>query len=206
MMTETLETIAPRRASEPPDLAAVREINAIANELSFRETGARNACIYTSAALCDALVRLGYRARMLRVEAAYYPPGRGCGGVLGFRGDGTRRPAASPGMWRVHVAVVVDETYLLDPTLDQLAGAEPFVWPVTPEFLAGERCIFWFDGVRHLVFPEPRRGTMIRYFAFPTKGGWKSKPAYRCSRRDLVDQIVRAAEAKGLGRTLDLAA
>jgi hypothetical protein len=43
-------------------------------------------------------------------------------------------------------------------------------------------------------------------FAFPNKGGCKSKQAYRCSRRHLVDRIVRAAEAKGLGRTLDRAA
>jgi hypothetical protein len=205
-MIETMSEAA-SRISESPDLAALREINAIANALSFEENGFHNSCIYTSAALSDALVRLGYQARMLRVEAAVYPPCTCChGSLLGFRGDGTRRPAASPGMWNGHVAVVVDETYLLDPTLDQVEGAEPFVGVVTPEFLAGEKCIFWFDGVRHLVFPEDPRGQMTRYFAFPKRCGWKGASAYRCSRRALVDQIVRAAEAKGVGRTLDQAA
>jgi hypothetical protein len=100
----------------------------------------------------------------------------------------------------------VDEAYLLDPTLDQLAGAEPFAAVVTPEFLAGETCIFWFEGVGYSTVPQGARGPMTRYVAFSRKGGWKSKPAYRCSRRDLVDRIVRAADAKGLGHTLDRAA
>jgi hypothetical protein len=204
-MTQTVRDIGSYTA-EHPDLAALRAINGIANALAFRETGERNTCISTSAALRDALVCLGYRARMLRVEAASYPPCDCCGGVLGFRGDGTRRPPASPGMWNGHVAVVVDETYLLDPTLDQFAGAEPFVGVVTPAFLAGEITMFWFEGVGYPTVPKGARGPMTRYFAFPKKGGWKSKQAYRCSRRHLVDQIVRAAEVRGLGRDLDLAA
>jgi hypothetical protein len=191
--------------TESPILAALREINAIANELAFEETGVRNTCIYTSAALCDALVRLGYRARMLRVEAAYYPPCDCCGGVLGFRGDGTRQTAAAPGMWGGHVAVVVDETYLLDPTLDQLEGAEPFAGAVTPEFLAGKTCMFWFEGVGYSTVPKGARGPMTRYLAFPNRRGWKRASAFRCSRRRLVEKIVQSAEAKGLGRTLDLA-
>jgi hypothetical protein len=109
-------------------------------------------------------------------------------------------------MWNGHVAVIVDEAYLLDPTLDQLAGAEPFAAAVTPEFLAGEMTMFWFEGVGYTTYPQRPRGPMTRYVAFPNKGGWKSKPAYRCSRRHLVDRIVRAADAKGLGRTLDRAA
>jgi hypothetical protein len=200
-MIETMFEAA-SRTTEPPALAALREINAIANELAFRETGARNSCIYTSAALRDALTRLGYRARMLRVEAAYYPPCECCGGVLGFRGDGTRRPAASPGMWSGHVAVIVDETYLLDPTLDQLVGAEPFAGIVTPEFLAGETTMSRFGGAGYTSVPKGAHGAMTRYFAFPDKGGWKSKPAYRCSRRGLVEQITRAADTKGLSRPL----
>ena len=109
-------------------------------------------------------------------------------------------------MWNGHVAVVVDEAYLLDPTLDQIDGAEPFVGQVTNEFLAGECCIFWFDGVRHLTYPEHPQGTMIRYFAFPEKCGWKGASAFRCSRRTLVDAIVQEALEMGLGRRLDAAA
>ena len=111
-------------------------------------------------------------------------------------------------MWYGHVAVIVDELYLLDPTLDAIEGAPPFVGMVTEEFLAGEKCIFWFDGVRHLTYPESPQGTLIRYRAFPKKCGWKSAPAfgYARHRRHLVDWIVLGAERKGLGRTLDRAA
>ena len=47
---------------------------------------------------------------------------------------------------------------------------------------------------------------MIRYFAFTEKCGWKGASAYRCSRRGIVESIVRAAQEKGLGRALDRAA
>jgi hypothetical protein len=188
-----------------PDLASMREICSLTNELSYALDGLRNTCIFTSAALCDALIALGIPSRMMRVDALVDIDGN-CT-LLGSFGDGSRRTAAARGMWHGHVAVVADERFLLDPTLDQARGAAPFVSEVTDEFLAGEQLLFWVDGVRYTNYPGPS-SNLIRYSAYPHLCGWKGAPDFRYPRRrrSLVDDIVRTCESNQLGRSLALAA
>ena len=203
-MIETMSEAA-SRTTESPDLAVLREINAIANELAFQFLGERSTCIWTSAALAEALVRLGHDAILIRVEAAIYTVD-GFASYIGWMGKGWRKVRFQPGKWNGHVAVLADGAVLMDPTQDQAYGGEPFIAQVTDGFLAGDRPLFWADGMRRL--SRPRRRPYVRYRAFPKLGGWKSKQAYRArgAREELADRIVRAAEAKGLGHTLDQAA
>jgi hypothetical protein len=78
-------------------------------------------------ALSNVLQRLGYNSRPLRIEAAVFPDDRKFhGSILGTQ----HRPlhAASPDHWWGHLAVVVDNNWLLDATLDQANKEE---WPQT---------------------------------------------------------------------------
>src|SRR6266480_4619758 len=89
----------------------------VANQVAIKfNDGSRSTCMLTSFALHEVLQRLGYNSRPLRIEAAVFPDDRKlCGTILGSH-SGCRR-AASPGMWRGHLAVVVEDDWLLDPTL-----------------------------------------------------------------------------------------
>ena len=96
-----------------------QKLAALTNRVVIRFNESRSTCVLTSFALHDVLQRLGYGSRPLRIEAAVFPDDRKlCGTILGAFGAGCRR-AASPGMWRGHLAVVVEDEWLLDPTLDQ---------------------------------------------------------------------------------------
>lgn len=155
------------------------------NRAAFGHWGIRNSCVGTSGALLDVLTAHGIEARPLRVEAAVRGFGP-IGAVLGSFGDGSRRPAAAPGCWAGHLTVVAVERFLLDPTLDQVEGAEPWTSEVTDAFLKGDETL-WFDK------PFPHRpGVTLRYHAYPTKGGWKSAPAFRQGNRWPVVAAVLA--------------
>src|SRR5262245_32795004 len=81
-----------------------------ANRVTVKFNGSRDTCILTSFALHDVLKRLGYSSRPLRIEAAVFPDDRKYyGTILGGAGDGSRRPAAAPGMWKGHLAVLVSD-------------------------------------------------------------------------------------------------
>ena len=100
---------------------------ATANQVAAKFNGTRDTCVLTSYALHDVCKRLGYKSRPLRIEAAVFPDDRKFyGTILGGFSEPGRRQAASPGMWRGHLAVLVEDAWLLDPTLDQANKKE---WP-----------------------------------------------------------------------------
>jgi hypothetical protein len=110
--------------------------------------GDLDTCMLTSYALAAALTDLGYAdARPVRVEAASFPDDRNLRGAsLGFLGLPGFRRRARDGYWCGHLAVCIGQSWLLDPTLDQInfsnggqwadAGVrvEPVAAPLTPEF------------------------------------------------------------------------
>jgi hypothetical protein len=113
--------VSPDRPSE------LQQLVTTANQVAARFNGSRSTCVLTSYALCEVLQRLGYTSRPLRIEAAVFPDDRKfCGTILGGW-TGSRR-SASPGKWWGHLAVVVKDDWLLDPTLDQANKKE---WPRT---------------------------------------------------------------------------
>ena len=92
-------------------------------------SGQRNTCVRSSWALKHVLDRLGYRdAKLTRVALSVHhrdrldSRGRERTGVSIGGGDGSRRPAAEPGMWAGHLVVTVGNHWLLDPTLGQAGG------------------------------------------------------------------------------------
>jgi hypothetical protein len=90
-----------------------------ANEESFAATGERATCVLTAHALNAVLQELGWRSYLLRVETTvHHPTNRAFAGCVLGRGPWERR-ATAPGMWRGHLVVAVETTWLLDPTLDQ---------------------------------------------------------------------------------------
>jgi hypothetical protein len=109
------------------DGAKIPKVVSTTNRVAAKVNGSRSTCVPTSFALDAVLRRLGYNSRPLRIEAAVFPDDRKvCGTILGgWREPGCRR-AASPGMWLGHFAVVIEDEWLLDPTLDQANKKE---WP-----------------------------------------------------------------------------
>ena len=74
-------------------------------------------CILASFALQNIIVG----SKVVRVTAGIFPTDRTIyGTVLGSEGDGTFRPKAKKGHWHGHCCVLVEDTWLLDPTLDQV--------------------------------------------------------------------------------------
>lgn len=149
----------------------------IANHRTFYHFGHRSTCILTSAALLHVLTELKYNAQPMRVRASVGSDDPKLTGVLlGSDGDGTRRPKAQPGHWHGHLAVVADDSILIDATIDQTQEAHdwiqmgPIVCPVTPEWLAGTDRIRVTSG-----------NVNVSYFAFPGRGGFKSAPDWRRS-------------------------
>jgi hypothetical protein len=98
----------------------LQNIVTVANRVAAEFNGSRNTCILTSFALHNVLQRLGYNSRPLRIEAAVFPNDRKFYGTIlgGWREPGSRQ-AASPDKWWGHLAVAIENEWLLDPTLDQ---------------------------------------------------------------------------------------
>src|SRR5262245_55857531 len=104
-----------------------QELVVIANRIAAKFNGSRDTCVLTSFALSDVCKRLGYNSRPLRIEAAVFPDDpKLSGNILGGFSEPGRRRAASPGMWWGHLAVLVEDAWLLDATVDQANKEE---WP-----------------------------------------------------------------------------
>jgi hypothetical protein len=173
-----------------PDIETLDRLCRLTNRKAFAVYGIRSSCIFTSAALRDILEHLGIDAELMRVEALGF--GKKGPVILGSDGDGTRRPASAPGMWKGHLTVIADGRFLLDPTLDQIDGCKPFTGEITDMWLRGEQTLWWVDGVRANGFPAQKAESATRYHAFPGRGGWKSAPDFRSAnrRRPVVEAVL----------------
>ena len=186
--------------------ATIEELKAIvmlANRVAwgFNE-GDLDTCILTSYALAAALTDLGYvDARPVRVEVASLPDDRELGGVLLGYPVFSRERRARDGYWCGHLAVCIGQSWLLDPTLDQInyadgiqwadagVGVEPVAASLSPEF--------W-----DLDLPPPQRLLWVRFPAVSTRyalvrrqRGFARAPDARPSLwRPLAKEITRRLE------------
>ncbi|MFO1477620.1 MAG: hypothetical protein U1F98_13335 [Verrucomicrobiota bacterium] len=144
------------------------------NRSAFRMLGRRNTCITSSYALAEFVQLFGYRSKVLRVTASARP--KGFPGYFYSLGRWTScGPKAEPGLWRGHVAVLVNDRWLLDPTLDQINDRPIKLRPVAFELVSldpkGPRTYLDVDG--HLV----------DYQVYPNQKGFAHAPAankYMC--------------------------
>lgn len=143
----------------------------LANMIAFSLFGCRNSCIATSHALAAFLRDRGLDAEPFRAEVHVYTPDRSATGFsLGSQGDGSRRPAAGPGLWRGHLAVMC-AGFVLDPTIDQSECGGKRVQPAVFPMPAG-----WADGTR---YRWKENGLDVSYSRYYRQVGWKSAPAAR---------------------------
>jgi hypothetical protein len=169
--------------------AIVITANRVAREFN---DGALDTCVLTSYALASALTDLGYAdARPVRVEAASFPDDRKLhGAILGSRGSGRR---AREGYWKGHLVVCIGQSWLLDPTLDQInartqwadagIGVEPVATSLAPEF--------WDLDLSHqqwVRFPA----VLTRYLLVPQKGFARAGDARPSHWRPLAKEITEA--------------
>lgn len=177
------------------DIETLDRLCRLANREAFAVCGIRNSCILTSAVLRDVLEHLGIPAELMRVEAVSF--GTRGAVILGSEGDGTRRRAAAPSMWHGHLAVIAAGRFLLDPTLDQIDGQEPFTSEITDAWLRGEETLWWLDGIpAKRVTGSGQVAETLRYRALPHRGGWKRAPDFRyvTRRRPVVNAVLSAWE------------
>jgi hypothetical protein len=164
----------------------------VANQIAVKFNGSRDTCILTSFALHDVLQRLGYISRSLRIEAAVFPDDRKLyGNILGRIDPGCRR-RASPGKWWGHLAVVVDNDWLLDATLDQAnERAWPRVMHVGPLAIQlSEK--FWMERGSILVQVNQ---CSVRFSPHPRQIGFTNAGDARPSHwKPLADRIFHAVE------------
>jgi hypothetical protein len=188
----------------PMTAGTIEEFKAIvmmANRVAggFNE-GALDTCVLTSYALAAALTDLGYAdARPVRVEAASFPGDpKLYGAILGSPGSpGSFRRRARDGYWCGHLAVCIGQSWLLDPTLDQIndthgtqwgAGVrvEPMAASLPPEFwdvnLPPHQRLLWVH------FP----GVSTRYALAPQKGFGRLPDARPSHWRPLAKEITEA--------------
>jgi hypothetical protein len=146
------------------------------NRCAFRELRCRNSCVLSSHALDYVLRQLGYSSKLLRVTATVFPntsePRIPCV-KLGGDGDGMRRPKADEGMWHGHVAVLVNNRWLLDPTLDQANNDNIEVGPVAFEMKT-------LNPRGPLIFLKVN-GCDVRYQVYRTQKGFATAPDARPS-------------------------
>jgi hypothetical protein len=164
-----------------------------ANQIAVKFNGSRDTCILTSFALHDVLQRLGHNSRPLRIEAAVFPDDRKlCGTILGGITSDYRRRAASPGKWWGHLAVLVEDKWLLDPTLDQ---ANKRAWPQAMR--VGPLAVqlsekFWAERGSIMV---QTNGCTIRFSPHQRQNGFANAGDARPSHwKPLADRILRAVE------------
>jgi hypothetical protein len=192
-------------------LEELHRISRAVGEAAKMETGDLTNCILASGALMDLLRKLDVDARCVRAEVAVSPrTGERHAYILGSLGDGSRRPAAEPGMWNGHLVVVAGDV-LLDPTLDQIAAAAEedgrdgydylcaFAAPIT-DTPRSARGGMWFtlDDVG-IGTPIPTwHGSDVRYNICPEMGGWKNAPLFRPRVRARVAGIAEALLLSGV--------
>jgi hypothetical protein len=171
-----------------PELSSLLALTVRANRLAREYYGLSNSCVHTSAALRDVLLAHDIEADVLRVQAMVFPADRmlGWACILGGDGDGTRRPKSNG--WHGHLVTIAAGRFLLDATLDQVNDGQPqlkalpFAAEVSPAFLRGEE--------RHHDITGPA-GALVRYTAFPGRGGYKHLPSFRkWQRRDLIELLL----------------
>lgn len=115
-------------------------ITKLVNQEAFKSEGMRNTCILSSFALRHVLTQLGWsNVKLLRVTAHIH--GQDKGALLGAPPDGCFSPALPEDAWGGHLVVAVDDSFLLDPTLDQAneegLEVQPCVLPIPPTFTDG---------------------------------------------------------------------
>ena len=163
------------------DFELLRYVAQVANLESYNYHGFRDSCISTSAATAHVLRFLGYKANPLRVRTDIWSGLEAeHGAILGS--DGRRLPRATHGHWYGHLAVVVESRYLVeshylvDPTLDQAKQPQrgdcipPLVAKAPLAFFAGRECLELIHG-----------NVIVRYGAFPARGGFKDADYFRRS-------------------------
>jgi hypothetical protein len=98
----------------------------LANREVYRFYGRRDCCVFSTGVACEVLTHFGIKAEPIRVEATIFPNDRKhYGVVLGSFGDGSRQAPTKPGMWKGHLATLVETVYLLDTTFDQVNRGRP---------------------------------------------------------------------------------
>ena len=167
----------------------------LANRAGRNVCGYRNSCIATSHALAAFLRSRGLEADPFRAEVHVWTGSREIPGfVLGSSGDGSRRPAAGPGMWHGHLAVRSGE-YVLDPTIDQAAAGKvrlkPAVFAVPADWDDDVRYFDWNTGT----FRWEENGLAVSYGRYYRQVGWKSAGDARPSRwRDIAAEMEFLSE------------
>jgi hypothetical protein len=161
----------------------------LVNKAAYAVLGCRDSCILTSHAFHHVLSKMGGDAKLTRVTCGVFPEDRNLmANVLGSRGDGSRRPAAEPGMWNGHLVVTLNNKWLLDATLDQANKPDwpedihvhPVVVRLEEEFWQG-RAIFRQAGT-----------TMYRYSLYPRQVGFANAGDARPSHwRPVADLILK---------------
>jgi hypothetical protein len=167
-------------------------------------------CIQSSYALAAALTDLGYAdARPVRVEAASFPDDRELQHVI--LGSLRPRPAAGDGYWWGHLAVCIGQSWLLDPTLDQIndhhgtqwadagIGVEPVAASLAPEFwdrdLPPHQRLQWvhFSGVSPRYLLQPQKGFARKDDAHPSYWGPLAKEITEAIRWLMKQVTIREA-------------
>jgi hypothetical protein len=163
-----------------------------ANQVAIKfNDGSRDTCVLTAFALCSVLQRLGYKSRPLRIEAAVFPDDRKFDGTILGSWIGRRR-AASPGKWWGHLAVLVEDDWLLDATIDQANKKE---W--SRSMRVGPLAIrlsekFWAEYGSILVRTN---GCSVRFAPYPRQVGFAHAGDARPSHwRPLAERILQAVE------------
>jgi hypothetical protein len=182
------------------NLVDLHRLTAAINAAAFEETGHRANCILASGALMDVLHARGIEAQCVRAEVVAAPrTGGRTARSLGLFGDGSRLPAAGPGMWHGHLVIVAGDV-LLDPTLDNIAD-EPgyeYLCPFAARLVGDLEATRWYDLDAHGVGVEVPRGlgrwpySDVRYKLFPGLGGWKNAGMFRPRIRARVTSRVAA--------------
>jgi hypothetical protein len=170
--------------------AKAQALVSTANQVAAKFNGARDTCVLTSFALRDVLQRLGHNSRPLRIEAAVFPDDRKLyGSILGSHGRPER--AASSGKWWGHLAVLVEDDWLLAPP-DQANKKE---WPRSMR--VGPLAVqisqpFW---AKHGSMLVRTNGCTVRFSPHPRQNGFANAGDARPSHwRPLADRIFRAIQ------------
>jgi hypothetical protein len=168
----------------PPEL---QRACLLANKNAYAERRPSRAnCVLAAHALAAFLRVQGQKPTLVRIEAHAFPA-TGYGVILGSAGDGTRRPAASPGCWHGHLGVTCGG-HLLDPTLDQVNDTHhnmslppvvlplPPMWDDEPDWRDPEWTVAmgreWHQ--KSTVQFRDSQGTTGYYAKYHRQVGWKS--------------------------------